>query len=72
LILDHFLYKFNIYINSAILNEELSPQVIVLTSTLSGSSNFVVSWYLVWTIVVILLLIILALFIRGMSQQIGN
>jgi len=31
-----------------------------------------VSWYLVWTIVVILLLIILALFIRGMSQQIGN
>ena len=72
MILDHFLYKFNIYINSAILNEELSPQVIVLTSTLSGSSNFVVSWYLVWTIVVILLLIILALFIRGMSQQIGN
>ena len=71
-ILEFILYKCKIDITYSILTEELSNQVIVITSTLGGAAGFTISWFSVGAILVSPPLLISVLLLRSATQQILN
>ena len=72
LILELILYKCNIGISYAILSEGLSPQVIVITTSVGGVAGFAISWFSVGTILVSPPVLISVLLLRSVSQQVLN
>jgi hypothetical protein len=72
LILELILYKCNVGISYAIINEGLSAQVIVMTTTVGGAVGFALSWFSVGAILVSPPLLISALLLRTATHQILN
>ncbi len=72
MILELLLYKCNIDISYLILTEGLSTQVIVLTVTTGSAAGFTLSWFSVGASLVAPPLLISALLLRSVTQQIVN
>jgi hypothetical protein len=72
LILHLFLYTCNINIAYSVLTEGLSTQVIVLTVTTGGAAGFTISWISAGASLVAPIVLISALSLRSLTQQILN
>jgi hypothetical protein len=72
LILELILYKCSISISYAIITEGFSTQVIVITASVGGAAGFALSWFSVGAILVSPPVLISALLLRGVTQQILN
>jgi hypothetical protein len=68
LILQLILYKCNIDISYAVLNQRLSLHVIVITSSVGGATGFALSWFSVGAILVSPPLLISVLLLRSAIQ----
>jgi hypothetical protein len=69
LILELILYKCNISISYAIINEGLNAQIVVITTSVGGAVGFAFSWFSVGAILVSPPVIISALLLRTATQQ---
>jgi hypothetical protein len=69
LILELILYKCNISISYAIINEGLNAQIVVITTSVGGAAGFAFSWFSVGAILVSPPVIISALLLRTATQQ---
>ena len=72
LLLELILYKCKIDISYSLLNERLSTQVIVITTTAGGAAGFTVSWFSAGASLVAPPILISTLLIRSAAQQIVN
>jgi hypothetical protein len=69
LILELILYKCNISISYAIMNEGLNAQIVVITTSVGGAAGFAFSWFSVGAILFSPPVIISALLLRTATQQ---
>ena len=72
LLLELILYKCKIDISYSLLNERLSTQVIVITTTAGGAAGFTLSWFSAGASLVAPPILISTLLIRSAAQQIVN
>ena len=72
LLLELLLYTCKIDISYQLLAEGVSTQVIVITATAGGAAGFTLSWFSVGASLVAPPLLISALLLRSVTQQIGN
>jgi hypothetical protein len=72
LMLQLLLYNRNIDITYVILNEALSPRIIVITASVGGAAGFILSWFSVGAILVSPPVLISTLLLRSTIQQILN
>ena len=72
LLLELILYKCKIDISYSLLNERLSTQVIVITTTAGGAAGFTLSWFSAGASLVAPPILISTLLIRNAAQQIVN